>query len=224
MLMSRKLLTGICLCLALSLLLTQGCTKKPKINLSDLRNTPVGAGSRSGGTGADNGFVPGSLGLGTGDFGPNGGSIGGVDGVGGVGGDGSAWVGTDQPVGGLPGENFLTGATPWNQVVYFAYDSAEVAPGERYKLEELAQKMLGTAGSGVVIEGHCDDRGSDEYNRGLSERRALAVREYLQTLGVVDDSMMTVSYGEDRPVVANATTEGEHQQNRRAEFLLGTKK
>ncbi|NLZ62585.1 MAG: OmpA family protein, partial [Lentisphaerae bacterium] len=69
-----------------------------------------------------------------------------------------------------------------------------------------------------------DERGSDEYNRGLSERRALSVWEYLQTLGVAGDRMKTVSYGEDRPVVANATSESEHQQNRRAEFLLGTKK
>ena len=222
MLMSRKLLTGFCLCLALSLLLTQGCTKKPKINLSDLRNTPAGASSRTRGPGADNGFIPGESGpFQTGPFGP---VTGIADGTGGAGGDSSTWASTDQPVGGLPGENFLSGATSWNQVVYFAYDSAEVAPGERYKLEELAKKLLETPASGLVIEGHCDERGSDEYNRGLSERRALSVREYLQTLGVADDRMMTVSYGEDRPVIANATTESEHQQNRRAEFLLGTKK
>jgi len=219
MLMSRKLLTGICLCLALSLLLTQGCTKKPKINLSDLRNTPVGASSRTRGPGADNGIIPGdNVPFPTLPF-DSATSI-----ANSMGSDGSTWDSTDKPVGVLSGEDFLSGATSWNQVVYFAYDSAEVAPGERYKLEELAKKLLETPASGLVIEGHCDERGSDEYNRGLSERRALSVREYLQTLGVADDRMMTVSYGEDRPVIANATTESEHQQNRRAEFLLGTKK
>lgn len=221
-LMSRKFIVCLCFCLAVSLLLTQGCTKKPKINLSDLRNTPVGAGARGPGSGADTGFVPGADPFAGGPFDPAAGLGGGN--LGGIGGDGSAWAGTDQPVGGMPGEDFLSGAQPWNQVVYFAYDSAEVAPGERYKLEELAKNLLDTPGSGLVIEGHCDERGSDEYNRGLSERRALSVREYLQTLGVADDRMMTISYGEDRPAAPNAASESEHQQNRRAEFLLGMKK
>ena len=74
-----------------------------------------------------------------------------------------------------------------------------------------------------MIEGHCDDRGSDEYNRALSERRSLAVRDYLVTLGIAAERMHTVSYGEDRPAVADAVTEADHQLNRRAEFLIGTR-
>ncbi len=222
--MSRKLFFCLCFCLSLSLLLTQGCTKKPKINLSDLRNTPPGAGLRDGdaaGLGSGPGFVPGGAPLFSG--GPFDSTISGGD-PGQTGGNGTTWSDTSQPVGGLPRENFLTGAKSWNQVVYFAYDSAEVAPGERYKLEELARILLDSPDSGVVIEGHCDERGSDEYNRALSERRSLSVWEYLQTLGLSDERMMTVSYGEDRPVIPNAASESEHQQNRRAEFLLGTKK
>ena len=72
-----------------------------------------------------------------------------------------------------------------------------------------------------MIEGHCDERGSDEYNRSLSERRSLAVKDYLASLGVNAARMRTVSYGEDRPDVPNARTEQEHQLNRRAQFLVG---
>ena len=76
-------------------------------------------------------------------------------------------------------------------------------------------------GLGVVIEGHTDDRGSDEYNRALGERRALSVQQYLGLLGVADARMQTLSYGEDKPAVQNAVTDADHQRNRRAEFVIG---
>ena len=197
-----------------------GCTKKPKIDLSGLRENPAGAGALSGdglGTGSDfsgqgfsaaEGLEPAFPALGA----ANGAAA------------GDAWGGLDKPVGGVNGENFLNNPQLWNEVVYFAYDRAEVSPSERYKLEALAKVLLAAPDQGVIIEGHCDDRGSDEYNRALSERRALSVREYLTTLGVADNRMLTISYGEDKPAVGNATSEAEHQQNRRAQFLLGTRK
>jgi outer membrane protein OmpA-like peptidoglycan-associated protein len=64
-------------------------------------------------------------------------------------------------------------------VVYFDFDSAQVNPGERSKLEAVAAYLRDNAGVGLVVEGHCDERGSNEYNLALGERRALAVRAYL---------------------------------------------
>ncbi|NMA20665.1 MAG: OmpA family protein [Lentisphaerae bacterium] len=201
-----------------------GCTKKPKIDLSGLRENPAGAGALSGdglGVGPDfsgQGFsaIPGSE--------PSFPVLAGADSTAATTASGGAWGGLDKPVGSVSGENFLNNPQPWNEIVYFAYDRAEVLPSERYKLDALAKVLLSAPEQGVIIEGHCDERGSDEYNRALSERRALSVREYLATLGVADNQMMTISYGEDKPAVANATTEAEHQLNRRAQFLLGPRK
>lgn len=106
-------------------------------------------------------------------------------------------------------------------VVYFAYDSSAVGPAERPKLETLSQHLKQHPNYSVVVEGHCDDRGSDEYNRALGESRALAVRDYLTGLGIAPGRIDTVSYGEERPVVPNAANETQHQKNRRAEFIIG---
>jgi peptidoglycan-associated lipoprotein len=199
-------------------LLFSACTKKPKIDLSGLRESPAGTSA-----------LP-SAALASGpDFSGGEFSVAGVGseplfaetGAFDSGSSGGAWSEIGKPVGALGGENFLADSQVWNEVVYFAYDRAEVSPSERYKLDALAKTLLAAPGQGVIIEGHCDDRGSDEYNRALSERRALSVREYLTTLGVADNRMLTISYGEDKPVIPNARTEAEHQQNRRAQFLLG---
>lgn len=109
-------------------------------------------------------------------------------------------------------------------VVYFAFDSSQVGDAEKPKLEALASYLKENGGYAVLVEGHCDERGSDEYNRGLAERRALAVREYLVSLGVADTRIDTVSFGEERPAVANAASESEHAQNRRAEFVVGVRR
>ncbi len=111
----------------------------------------------------------------------------------------------------------------WEGVaVYFAYDRSTIGSGERAKVEALADYMQDKPNTYVVVEGHCDERGSDEYNRALGERRALAVRDYLESLGISPDRIQTVSYGEERPAVPDATTEAQHAKNRRAEFLIGT--
>jgi len=113
----------------------------------------------------------------------------------------------------------------WEGVaVYFAYDRATIGASERRKIEALADYMKQHGSYYVVVEGHADDRGSDEYNRALAERRALAVKEYLTTLGVQADRLRTLSYGEERPVVPDATNETQHAKNRRAEFLIGVAK
>ena len=225
--MLKNMVKILSLAVVVSTVLLVGCTKKPKIDLTDLRNNPAGSGNGSltdGDGFGDGGFVPGQDGDGFGD-GANG--LNGLNGGNGANGGngGGAWVGTDQDaLAGTVASDFLNGATKWEGIVYFAYDHAEVQPSERVKLDTLAQLLLADETKGVVIEGNCDDRGSDEYNRALSERRALSVKDYLTTLGVSENRMQTVSYGEDKPAVPNAQTEAEHQLNRRAEFLLGTLK
>jgi len=110
----------------------------------------------------------------------------------------------------------------WEGVaVYFAYDSSSIGNSERPKLETLADFLRRNPSYSLVIEGHCDVRGSEEYNRGLGERRALAVKDYLINLGIAVGRLQTVSYGVERPVVVNAGTESEHARNRRAEFVFG---
>lgn len=110
----------------------------------------------------------------------------------------------------------------WAEVViFFAYDSAAIGPAERPKLETLGKHLLEHPTYSVVVEGHCDERGSDEYNRALGECRALVVRDYLISLGVDGARLDTISYGEERPKIVNADGEGGHQENRRAEFVIG---
>jgi len=141
------------------------------------------------------------------------------------GGAGEDWVGAGGKMPGresdiiAAGESRLSGI-----VVYFAFDSSAVGDSEKPKIEALAKYLQENSGYSVLVEGHCDDRGSDEYNRGLGERRALAVRDYLISLSVQDSRIETLSFGEERPVIPNATTEMEHAKNRRAEFVVGVRK
>jgi peptidoglycan-associated lipoprotein len=106
-----------------------------------------------------------------------------------------------------------------DQTVYFEFDSSAVQSGDRPKLEQVASFLKSEPGTRLRVEGHCDERGTDEYNRALGERRALAVREFLVLLGVSPDRVSTVSFGEDRPV-AFGSDEASMAQNRRGELVL----
>ena len=192
-------------------LLLSSCTKKPKIDLSGVARNPSVAGTKTPGGasfGDDGLFVAGPT-----DLGEIGGD-GALDGVG-------PWDATDKPVAAGAGNDFLKNAERWEGVVYFGYDQSDIVASERAKLDTLAVYLNENPGLGVVIEGHTDDRGSDEYNRALGERRALSVQQYLGLLGVADARMQTLSYGEDKPAVQNAVTDAGHQRNRRAEFVIG---
>ena len=103
--------------------------------------------------------------------------------------------------------------------VYFDYDSAQINESERGKLDQVADYIRRNAAGGMVVEGHCDERGSNEYNLGLGERRALAIRSYLVQSGVDAARLQTKSFGEERPVAAGHD-EGSWSQNRRGEFVL----
>ncbi|HMO50967.1 MAG TPA: peptidoglycan-associated lipoprotein Pal [Kiritimatiellia bacterium] len=103
--------------------------------------------------------------------------------------------------------------------VYFEYDSSQIAGSERATLETIAQYLRSNPNVGLIAEGHCDERGSNEYNLALGERRAQAVRAYLIGLGIAADRIKTVSYGEERPA-AFGHDESAWRQNRRVEFSL----
>jgi len=103
--------------------------------------------------------------------------------------------------------------------VHFAYDSSAVKSSESSKASAVAQFLQANAADAVRIEGHCDERGTEEYNRSLGERRALALREELIHQGIDPSRILTISYGKDRPVDPGHTEEA-HAKNRRGEFIL----
>jgi peptidoglycan-associated lipoprotein len=106
------------------------------------------------------------------------------------------------------------------QPIYFDYDKAEVRPDQISRLQADAFWLKSHLGLKFTIEGNCDERGSEEYNLGLGDRRANVVKEFLIKEGVEASSMKTVSYGEEHPV-CKETTEECYQRNRRAAFELG---
>jgi peptidoglycan-associated lipoprotein len=103
--------------------------------------------------------------------------------------------------------------------VLFDYDSTQISETQRAKIEAVADFMKKNARVGALVEGHCDERGSAEYNMALGERRALAVRAYLVGLGIDGAIIQTKSYGEEMPV-APGNDEAAWRLNRRAEFVL----
>lgn len=103
--------------------------------------------------------------------------------------------------------------------VYFDYDSAVIKDSEREKIEAVANHLKKNPATRLIVEGHCDERGSNEYNLALGERRALAVRAYLIGLGIGGDRIQTKSFGEERPV-APGHDESAWRLNRRGEFVV----
>ncbi|MBM4024641.1 MAG: peptidoglycan-associated lipoprotein [Planctomycetes bacterium] len=103
--------------------------------------------------------------------------------------------------------------------VYFAYDSSSVSDTERAAIETVASYLRASPNARLVIEGHGDERGSNEYNLALGERRALAVRAYLGSLGIGSDRIQTRSFGEEQPV-QSGHAEDSWRLNRRAEFVV----
>ena len=103
---------------------------------------------------------------------------------------------------------------------YFDYDKADIRTDARDALSQTAQFLRAYPQVKVVIEGHCDERGSTEYNLALGDRRAAAAKQFLTSLGISADRLETVSYGKERPF-CSASTEECYQQNRRAHVIMG---
>lgn len=106
-----------------------------------------------------------------------------------------------------------------NLDVYFEYDSSELRPEARAVLKEKAAWLKENYSSSVSIEGHCDERGTTEYNLALGERRANAAKTYLINLGISASRLNTISYGEEKPVDFGKN-ESAYQKNRRAHFVI----
>lgn len=101
--------------------------------------------------------------------------------------------------------------------VYFDFDQFTLSAEARSILGENAKYLKANGGVQVVVEGHCDERGSDEYNLALGESRALAAKNYLVSLGINAKRLSVISYGEEKPASQGAN-EAAWAKNRRAEF------
>jgi peptidoglycan-associated lipoprotein len=116
------------------------------------------------------------------------------------------------------GANFFSSSVEKGQFqpVYFGFDSYSVEPAESSKIQQVSSKLSGGSDR-LIIAGFTDDRGTAEYNRGLGERRAQAVRQALIDAGIASDRIQTVSFGSEMPADP-ASTEAAWAKNRRAEF------
>ncbi len=118
----------------------------------------------------------------------------------------------------IDGANFFGSNVTRGQLspVYFGYDSMTVSDSELMKVEQVAT-VMGSGDNTVIIAGFTDDRGTEEYNRGLGEKRAQAVREALISMGVSGGRIQTVSFGEEMPADPGSG-DSAWSLNRRAEF------
>jgi peptidoglycan-associated lipoprotein len=107
--------------------------------------------------------------------------------------------------------------------VYFEFDRATVKSSEESKLQEVAAYFKNNATDGLIVEGNCDERGTEKYNLSLGERRALAIREYLANLGMDPQRIKTVTYGASKPVDPGHD-EAAYSKNRRGDLVLVTPK
>ncbi len=106
-----------------------------------------------------------------------------------------------------------------NQDIHFAYDSSQLSSMAKTLLQEKAAWLKANYSRAAIIEGHCDDRGTTEYNLALGERRASAAKAYLINLGVSAARLSTISYGEEQPL-DSSKTEQAFRKNRRAHFAI----
>lgn len=154
--------------------------------------------------------------------------------AGSIGGDQTAGLSSGQPFGGEVPVGMGGGSTAGLEdfegmaadraalaahTVHFDYDSAAVKSSEKSNVAAVADALKSDSSTKLLIEGHCDERGTEEYNRALGERRALGVREALVGLGITPDRVDTISYGEDNPAVPGHTAAA-WSKNRRGVFVL----
>tara|TARA_Y100001934_G_scaffold279481_1_gene383349 strand:- start:2262 stop:2957 length:696 start_codon:yes stop_codon:yes gene_type:complete len=225
--MTKTAFTNLTLVVFVAASLTTGCrTKRPDKNITPIPGmTPDGPGNPDGGGG-----ILDTAGMGTniGSGGAEGMNIAGIPGAG-------LGTGDLSGVQDLPIPTDSTGTIPMDaelidgmyhdrssfsaNTVYFGYDSSVVRAEEIVKLDEIVQVLQAQPGFKLLVEGHCDERGTEEYNRALGERRANAVREQLIGAGLASDRIRTLTYGEDKPAEFGHD-EGSWARNRRSEFIL----
>jgi peptidoglycan-associated lipoprotein len=125
-------------------------------------------------------------------------------------------TGTTLPA--LPSPTEFAGSSALRDV-QFEFDKYDIRPSEKAALDANARWLKAHTRAQVLIEGHYDERGTNEYNLALGERRARATRDYLASAGVTDSRITIVSYGEERPLCTERT-ETCWARNRRAHFLV----
>ena len=103
--------------------------------------------------------------------------------------------------------------------VFFNYDSAELDKDAKELLQDQVAWLKQYSDVSVIIEGHCDERGTREYNLALGEKRAQSVKNYLINLGIAADRVSTISYGKERPAVVGSS-DGAWAQNRRSVTIV----
>ena len=106
-----------------------------------------------------------------------------------------------------------------NENIYFDFDRSDLKPETQEILKGKAEWLRKNPGESVIIEGHCDERGTNEYNLALGDRRAQSAKNFLKDLGIAKSSLTTISYGEERPADPRRN-EKAWSKNRRAHFVL----
>ncbi|MGE3310659.1 MAG: OmpA family protein [Limisphaerales bacterium] len=209
--MNRTLFAkALILVTALAITLTPGCRRKPKEPI-----TPLGSGRT--GPGTIQNPQPGRLGDTSGGLDDRSGALGSN-----LGGGPTAPVDTNiaQTGGPVNRWEYTEDRSQFAaNTVLFDFDSAVIKSSEKALVASVAAHLVSNPNTAVEIEGHCDERGTEEYHRSLGERRALAIREELASLGIDPKRVHTISYGEDRPAV-DGHNESAWARNRRGEFVL----
>ena len=107
--------------------------------------------------------------------------------------------------------------------IYFDFDKYDVRDDAKPVLRFLADYLIKNTSESILMEGHCDERGTNEYNLALGEKRALSAKKYLLSFGVSSSRLETISYGEEKPLCAEKT-ENCWAKNRRAHFVISERK
>jgi peptidoglycan-associated lipoprotein len=196
-----------------------GCAKK--IMPPEVDATGGATGSESSGAG---GISEGGAGTGGSDFGSGAGAGAGAGaGTGGsdFGSGAGAGAGAGNGAGGAGQEARSLDFQPTTDLgdVFFAFDKYDLDDNSKKALQKNADWLKQHPGTKTQIEGHCDERGTNNYNLALGERRALSTKKYLVALGVEDSRIYTISYGEEKPFCMEHK-ESCWQQNRRGHFLI----
>jgi peptidoglycan-associated lipoprotein len=130
-----------------------------------------------------------------------------------------AEVAVQPPAGALGAPGAAVPAASPLKDVFFDFDKAEVREDQKAALSEDVGWLKANARVKITVEGHCDERGTAEYNLGLGERRAKAVKDYLVDGGIAADRIATISYGKERPFVLGHD-ESAWKWNRRGHFVI----
>jgi peptidoglycan-associated lipoprotein len=193
-----------------------GCAKRPATTQASApapgggaRSMQAGPASQSGDSGTDAARSDGSMQ--PGGSGMMGSSPGGAGGTGGTGGPGA--TGSARPV----PKDFV--AVPDLKDIHFDFDRYDIRPADAKALDANAAWLKSNGGMLLLIEGHCDERGTNEYNLALGERRAKAAMNYLVAQGVQASRITIISYGEERPGCMEKN-DACWAKNRRAHFLV----